>query len=33
VRSSFAGKLQGWLAVDTERVSASQPIAWLIVEQ
>ncbi len=29
VRSPFAGTLKGWLAVDTERVSSSQPIAWL----
>lgn len=29
VRSPFAGELQGYLAVDGERVTASQPIAWL----
>jgi [acyl-carrier-protein] S-malonyltransferase len=29
VRSSFAGILQSYIAVDTERVSARQPIAWL----
>jgi [acyl-carrier-protein] S-malonyltransferase len=29
VRSPFAGQLMGYLAVDTERVSSSQPIAWL----
>jgi [acyl-carrier-protein] S-malonyltransferase len=29
VRSPFAGQLMGFLAVDTERVSSSQPIAWL----
>ena len=31
VRSPFAGELMGWLAVDTERVTASKPIAWLRV--
>ena len=25
----FAGELMGWLAVETERVSSSKPIAWL----
>ncbi len=29
VRSPFAGELMGVLAVDGERVTASQPIAWL----
>jgi [acyl-carrier-protein] S-malonyltransferase len=29
VRSPFAGLLMGFLAVDTERVTSSQPIAWL----
>jgi len=29
VRSPFAGILQSYIAVDTERVSARQPIAWL----
>ncbi len=29
VRSPFAGTLMGMLAVDGERVTASQPIAWL----
>ncbi|MFV2039931.1 MAG: ACP S-malonyltransferase [Acidimicrobiales bacterium] len=29
VRSPFAGDLQGYLAVEGERVTASQPIAWL----
>jgi len=29
VRSPFAGLLMGYLAVDTERVTSSQPIAWL----
>jgi [acyl-carrier-protein] S-malonyltransferase len=29
VRSAFAGELQGFLAVHGERVTASQPIAWL----
>lgn len=29
VRSPFAGQLMGYLAVDTERVTSSQPIAWL----
>ena len=29
VRSPFAGELLGWLAIDEERVTASQPIAWL----
>ncbi len=31
IRSAFTGILQGWLAVDTERVTTSQPIAWLVV--
>ena len=29
VRSPFAGELLGWLAINEERVTASQPIAWL----
>jgi [acyl-carrier-protein] S-malonyltransferase len=29
VRSPFAGTLQSFIAVDTERVTARQPIAWL----
>lgn len=29
VRSAFAGELQGYLALAGERVTASQPIAWL----
>ena len=29
VRSLFAGQLMGFIAVDGERVTASQPIAWL----
>ncbi|HSL58264.1 MAG TPA: ACP S-malonyltransferase [Acidimicrobiales bacterium] len=29
VRTPFAGAVQGWLAVDGERVTPSQPIAWL----
>jgi [acyl-carrier-protein] S-malonyltransferase len=29
VRSPFAGTLQSYIAVDTERVTARQPIAWL----
>jgi len=29
VHSPFAGEFMGWLAVDTERVTASKPIAWL----
>lgn len=29
VRSPFDGALMGWLAVDGERVTTSQPIAWL----
>ncbi|MEO1058586.1 MAG: ACP S-malonyltransferase [Actinomycetota bacterium] len=29
VRSPFAGVLEGFLAVDTERVTIRQPIAWL----
>ena len=29
IYSSFAGEFMGWLAVDTERVTASKPIAWL----
>jgi len=31
VRSAFAGEIQGFLAVDGERVTSSQPIAWLRV--
>jgi [acyl-carrier-protein] S-malonyltransferase len=33
VRSPFAGEIQGYLAVDGERVTASQPIAWLRTSQ
>jgi [acyl-carrier-protein] S-malonyltransferase len=29
VRSPFAGMLQNFIAVDGERVTAHQPIAWL----
>ena len=29
VRSPFEGTLQSYIAVDTERVTARQPIAWL----
>jgi [acyl-carrier-protein] S-malonyltransferase len=29
VRSLFAGHVMGLIAVDGERVTASQPIAWL----
>jgi [acyl-carrier-protein] S-malonyltransferase len=29
VRTPFAGQLMGFLAVDTERVTSSQPVAWL----
>ena len=29
VRSPFAGILQSYIAVATERVTARQPIAWL----
>jgi len=29
VRSPFAGILQSYIAVDTERVNARQPVAWL----
>ena len=29
VRSPFAGQLQSYIAVATERVTARQPIAWL----
>jgi [acyl-carrier-protein] S-malonyltransferase len=29
VRSAFSGEIQGFLAVDGERVTSSQPIAWL----
>jgi [acyl-carrier-protein] S-malonyltransferase len=29
VRSPFAGVLQSYIAVDTERVTPRQPIAWL----
>ena len=33
VRSPFAGSLMGLLAVDGERVTASEPLAWLRVAQ
>jgi [acyl-carrier-protein] S-malonyltransferase len=33
VRSPFAGEIQGFLAVPGERVTASQPIAWLRTNQ
>ena len=29
VRSPFAGQLMGMLTLEGERVTASQPIAWL----
>ena len=29
VRSSFAGQISGMIAVDGERVTVAQPIAWL----
>ena len=29
VRSAFQGAIQGFLALDGERVTARQPIAWL----
>ena len=29
VRSAFAGSMQGWLALEGERVTQSQPLAWL----
>ena len=29
VRSPFAGQIMGFLAVATERVTSSEPIAWL----
>ena len=29
VRSAFSGEIQGFLAVEGERVTSSQPIAWL----
>ncbi len=32
VHSPFGGEFMGWLAVDTERVTASKPIAWLRAE-
>lgn len=31
VRSPFTGELMSWLALENERVTASQPIAWLRV--
>ncbi|HET9733152.1 MAG TPA: ACP S-malonyltransferase [Acidimicrobiales bacterium] len=33
VRSPFAGTLQGMLAVDGERVTEGQPVAWLRIEE
>jgi len=33
VRSPFAGVLQSFIALDTERVTNRQPIAWLRTEQ
>ena len=32
VRSPFAGVLQSFIALDTERVTTRQPIAWLRTE-
>jgi [acyl-carrier-protein] S-malonyltransferase len=32
VRSPFAGEIMGFLAVEGERVTSSQPIAWLRTE-
>ena len=32
VRSPFTGEFMGWLAVKSERVTASKPIAWLRTE-
>ncbi|MDG2427203.1 MAG: ACP S-malonyltransferase [Acidimicrobiales bacterium] len=29
VHSPFAGEFMGWLALETERVTSSQPVAWL----
>jgi [acyl-carrier-protein] S-malonyltransferase len=29
VRSPFAGILQSYIAVDTERLAPRQPVAWL----
>ncbi len=29
VRSPFAGILQSYIAVETERLTARQPVAWL----
>jgi biotin carboxyl carrier protein len=31
VRSAFSGEVQGFLAIEGERVTSSQPIAWLRV--
>ena len=31
VRSAFSGEIQGFLAIEGERVTSSQPIAWLRV--
>ena len=31
VRSAFSGEIQGFLAINGERVTSSQPIAWLRV--
>ncbi|GIS39498.1 MAG: hypothetical protein Ct9H90mP11_08180 [Acidimicrobiales bacterium] len=33
VRSAFSGEIQGFLAIEGERVTSSQPIAWLRVIQ
>ncbi len=33
VRSPFAGRMKGFLALEGERVSSSQPLAWLQVHQ
>ncbi len=33
VRSPFAGVLQSFIALDTERITSRQPIAWLRTEQ
>ena len=32
VRSPFAGQVMGFLAIEGERVTSSQPIAWLRTE-
>ena len=31
IHSPFSGELMGWIAIPEERLTASQPVAWLRV--